>query len=510
MAEEIRKTASGAIIPSEESDQTPFESLDFALYHNRDVKVVAYKLHRFLDGEKAYAPDGTHLTIRDLSVKHPDDARYERVGRLQKMVRRGNTIMTWGRLPEAEAEAEAAAEAEAEAKAAEGGRRGEKKAVLRTSLGPRYKFARRGLPKFFDLYELPAELAEADELCSWSLTKANGENCQLAWDSLTEQWVAASKNVAVLFSCEEDLRLYSDQRYSWATDIGRLWLEMLADRSEEEMAAIRAAMRDVTFVGEVVGVDERQHLVRYDTREILFYAVCPHDLEAPCLPPPDAMAIFDDLRLPRVDCMERGRLTPGEFKEYVESKKRETLEAGGEGDVIYFAVKEGDSWVVRLLGKVKVIAYRFFRKLREKGKSTARDVGKGMHPAAAVDKHWGRMQREMTKLCDGEEMDSIKDEAWFAKKFLLYVAFCRLEIDFISNRFLTLVDRVRAASDDREDWGAPDPGPRPAAGAPGGEDGEPAAAGGGGGGAGKKKGKKKKRRGRGGRRRGKKKGAVSE
>lgn len=295
---------------------------------------------------------------------------------------------------------------------------------------PQIIIARRGLPKFFDLRKehlavLNGKLSQGDLMkqgMSTSLEfktifsrvlpsiemghtfnlyrshKANGENAQISFVEITnstgaqpivdihlskpkveQYWVACSKNVTTIYQTQKDLDLYTNERYSYAVQIGRCWLEAVAKMPEDKVKLIKEVAKNHTLVGEYCGHAIRQHLVKYDKESIIFYAVVPKDCRVPCWPMKKTFDFFEEAALERVKLdIEKGISTIDQLSDAIAKMNSKvassTVEEDGEGSVLYIErVNEttGEGEVLSLC-KLKTMEYRFLRKAREKLKSAVK------------------------------------------------------------------------------------------------------------------------------------------
>lgn len=197
--------------------------------------------------------------------------------------------------------------------------------------------------------------------------------------------------MTLIFQQLKDLDLYTDDRYAYATEIGRCWLATLASLTEDKVKLIEEVAKENTLVGEYCGHTKMQHLVKYDKESIIFYAVVPKDCSVPCWPMKRTYRFFDDSGLEKVtmDVVE-GVKTIGELADAVSVMNAKVAGSSvaeeGEGSVLYIercnpATGEGE---VLSLCKLKTMEYRFLRKAREKLKSSLKQ--KVYAPAKILDK----------------------------------------------------------------------------------------------------------------------------
>lgn len=86
--------------------------------------------------------------------------------------------------------------------------------------------------------------------------------------------------------------------------MAHVWFDKLEAISQERGAdAIQELKNDMdgkTFVGEYVGSQEHQHLVKYSRVTIIFYAIVENNSMQDCLPCDQAWTLFDKWGLDKV------------------------------------------------------------------------------------------------------------------------------------------------------------------------------------------------------------------
>lgn len=204
----------------------------------------------------------------------------------------------------------------------------------------------------------------------YKMVKVNGENAQISFCSEFDSWIICSKNVAMLVKSQQDLDYYSKNgRYIYAHAIGLCWFGMLENFSESALNSLKKFLDTNTFVGEYVGNQYCQHLVRYVDHTILFYSIVEKCNSAICLPIEKSLEIFNEygLKLTAIELV-------GEFNTYenlcsaLESIHFKVAESSiiteEEGSVLYLCKSTNDE--VLSVCKLKTFEYKVYRKLREK------------------------------------------------------------------------------------------------------------------------------------------------
>lgn len=259
---------------------------------------------------------------------------------------------------------------------------------------------RKGLQKFFDLepatLDGPLKLPSSNNLTNYLyfplvqhfntgskievfLTrKANGENAQISYSPIFDSWVIASKNVSLLARTFADLKFYKGDpktnRYSYALEIAETWFKILEKMLlTNKIEQIQEYFADKTFVGEYVGNQNHQHLIRYSTATILFYAIVDNNSHENCQDPVKSAEIFRILGLDSVPMKKCGIYSNIDdmrkclLQEYINISESK-IDIEEEGVVVYL-VRRGKSHDEHDHGvslcKLKTLEYRLYRKLRE-------------------------------------------------------------------------------------------------------------------------------------------------
>ena len=232
------------------------------------------------------------------------------------------------------------------------------------------------------------------------LMKANGENAQISYIKSFNYWVIASKNVCLLAKNRSDLSSYQPYifdkktqekiptRYSFAHKIGHCWFDILDNFTTEEINKIKNYLDGKTFVGEYVGNQYHQHLIRYMKHTILFFGIVINDSCDSSIPILQAFEKFKEFKLDVVPYEYIG--IADSFDElcvklrnlYVKIAESSIIDEE-EGSVVYLSrtyasqfnsdksYREEDK--ILSLFKLKTWEYRVYRKLREKIKNNLLD-----------------------------------------------------------------------------------------------------------------------------------------
>ena len=232
------------------------------------------------------------------------------------------------------------------------------------------------------------------------LMKANGENAQISYIKRFGYWVIASKNVCLLARNRKELSEYKPYiisknthekvptRYSFAHIIGQCWFDILDNFTNEEVNKIKEYLDGKTFVGEYVGNQYHQHLIRYMKHTILFFGIVINDSSESSIPIITAFEKFKEFKLDVVPYEYIG--IAESFDELCEKLKKLYVKIAEssiideeEGSVVYLSRTYATSFnsdkkyreedQILTLFKLKTWEYRVYRKLREKIKNNLLD-----------------------------------------------------------------------------------------------------------------------------------------
>lgn len=111
---------------------------------------------------------------------------------------------------------------------------------------------------------------------------------QVSFCKEAKAWVVCSKNVAMLVRTKADIEKYKqtamEGRFTYACLMSTVWFEILDKLTPELRAQIESDLNGRTMVGEYIGSQDHQHLVKYSRVTIIFYAVIDNYSEESCWP----------------------------------------------------------------------------------------------------------------------------------------------------------------------------------------------------------------------------------
>ncbi|KAF4727135.1 hypothetical protein FOZ62_007535 [Perkinsus olseni] len=280
---------------------------------------------------------------------------------------------------------------------------------------------RQGLPKFFDI-DVDKDFADSDEP-SWLrkrlaerwptnlylLDKANGENAQVSWSGEFSAWVICSKNVSLVARELADIHRFKSDRFEYAKLVAAAWFEELQKLERigtletvlavlhsvfnHDRPKIRKILSHHTLVGELCGRSGVQHIVKYNSQGLKWYALVANvcGAESACVAPADTLTILKacglttieevcpakavELREGDWDSMRNEIAAVNQSEMHDVTTLEHLIRCQREGVVAYFENRraEGDGAVVVVaLGKAKTAQYRLLRKLREVTKQATR------------------------------------------------------------------------------------------------------------------------------------------
>ena len=86
--------------------------------------------------------------------------------------------------------------------------------------------------------------------------------------------------------------------------MAHVWFDKLEqikkERGEDAVSELKADLNGKTLVGEYIGSQDHQHLVKYSRVTIIFYAAVQNNSMVDCLPCDEAWALFDKWGLDKV------------------------------------------------------------------------------------------------------------------------------------------------------------------------------------------------------------------
>lgn len=133
-----------------------------------------------------------------------------------------------------------------------------------------------------------------------------------------------------------------------------------------------------TLVGEYIGNQDYQHLVKYSRVTLIFYAIVDNNSSSSCWPCTAAWSFFQKYKLDRVHIQSLGEFTDfsllcDQLEKTFKDVAKSSIADDEEGNVLYFVQLDKDATPedftkqnVLSLAKLKTLEYRVFRKMREK------------------------------------------------------------------------------------------------------------------------------------------------
>lgn len=151
--------------------------------------------------------------------------------------------------------------------------------------------------------------------------------------------------------------------------MANVWFDILDSKIEKQREELMNACSGVTLVGEYIGSQDHQHLVKYSRVTIIFYAVVDNISEESCWPCDKAWGLFKKFGLDVVKIQDLGSFKNyGALCDQLETTFKDVAKSpiaqDEEGNVLYFVDQTKDK--VLSLAKLKTLEYRLFRKMREK------------------------------------------------------------------------------------------------------------------------------------------------
>ena len=234
-------------------------------------------------------------------------------------------------------------------------------------------------------------------------------------------------------------------------EIAKVWLKMVSwIAATGHLDALKLKMANHTFVGEHVGNQAYQHLIRYKEVSIHFYAIVKNDSKLCCLDPEETLKILKQFNLVCVKTQSLGIFHNYSDLQHCLAKIYKdvaisSIHEGEEGAVLYFIKRDRRSPLLNCclsLCKLKTLEYRLYRKLREKLKTytgTNRDKSQKTHNASEGKKITVSFTKESKKLLKEtlEQILKLLDEKkngleMLPKPFAYYERVAERAIEFIN------------------------------------------------------------------------------
>lgn len=149
---------------------------------------------------------------------------------------------------------------------------------------------------------------------------------------------------------------------------------MIKDFSHKELESLKQDMSYKTWIGEYIGNEQCQHLVKYPRETIIFYSIVDNNSAKICKLPEDCFKLFKKYNFPVVRMERLGvysdydRLCDDLLTAFMNVAK-DTIQNEEEGAVLYLVKRDREDPKqddIISLAKLKTLEYRLFRKMREK------------------------------------------------------------------------------------------------------------------------------------------------
>lgn len=155
--------------------------------------------------------------------------------------------------------------------------------------------------------------------------------------------------------------------------MAHVWFDQLEVLQKKGLIEqLKKELNGNTLIGEYIGSQDHQHLVKYSRVTIIFFAIVTNESSEVCWPCEKSWDFFNKYGLDKVAIQSLGLFTNYEtmcnvlcktFKDVAKSE----IAQDEEGNVLYLVKRtpQGKSEVLSLT-KLKTLEYRLFRKMREK------------------------------------------------------------------------------------------------------------------------------------------------
>jgi hypothetical protein len=269
----------------------------------------------------------------------------------------------------------------------------------------------------------------------YKTNKANGENAQVSYCGSLDCWVVSSKNVSMLLRSRADIAQHTKERFAFAKLIAEEWFRVVERLDDDQVRELKSRLEGFSLVGEYVGNNDFQHLVKYSSQTVVFYALVDNNSRVTCLPPILALAFLqrfgiDHVKVEKFGTFRRLDELYGAIDELFSRVATQSIEDGEEGSVLYFTRDTPDVHPLVLeaeavffsggkievpyddlrlacehsevvsLAKLKTLEYRVWRKLREKLKNFAAAQEKSKSASMTLEK----FKKETKELIAGHTL----------------------------------------------------------------------------------------------------------
>ncbi len=145
----------------------------------------------------------------------------------------------------------------------------------------------------------------------------------------------------------EDIQKYENKnamRYSYAVMFAKCWFALISEFKKKDLENLKQDFANRTYVGEYIGNQACQHLVKYSRETIVFYAVVDNLSKKICKLPEESYALFKKYKLDTVRINSMGLYN--DYDHMCDDLQREFERVSGlsiseeeEGMVIYFVLR---------------------------------------------------------------------------------------------------------------------------------------------------------------------------
>lgn len=210
-------------------------------------------------------------------------------------------------------------------------------------------------------------------------------------------WVVASKNKAIFLRNQSDVQLQDAASAGFAIEMGEVWLNYILSleksKGKDAVRDLMVELSDKTLVGEYVGAVEHQHMVKYNRKTLIFYAVVENNSPDICWTHERSLSLFqryglDSVKIESLGLYETYDSLCDKLYETFRNVAKSKIVEEEEGSVIYLTKrhKSGNPSKDKVLSlaKLKTLEYRIFRKMREKLRNYYRNKARSKSPNQIV------------------------------------------------------------------------------------------------------------------------------
>lgn len=208
----------------------------------------------------------------------------------------------------------------------------------------------------------------------YNTTKANGANAQISFCEKVNAWAIGSKDITIMVRARSDISGYRKERYQYCRSIAHTWFHILDQLDFETQFQFKSQMVGITLIGEYVGDQRCQGMVKYTKISLVFFNVVNNisDIDKDYWTMEKGFEFMKKygqipsahqkyMNIPNFMLLNKKQL------DLYEQCGKQSLENGEEGKVIYFVLKHFDGKeILASVAKMQSMEFRIFHHLKQK------------------------------------------------------------------------------------------------------------------------------------------------